>query len=54
MRYVQHKRRGMVVVLVAVCLIVIMGFAALSLDAALLMQDRRNAQAAALGRTTLL
>jgi hypothetical protein len=37
----------MVVVLVAVCLIVIMGFAALSLDAALLMQDRRNAQAAA-------
>jgi hypothetical protein len=30
-----------------VCLIVIMGFAALSLDAALLLQDRRNAQAAA-------
>jgi Flp pilus assembly protein TadG len=47
MRHLRHKRRGTVAVLAALCLIVIMGFAALSLDAALLMQDRRNAQSAA-------
>jgi uncharacterized membrane protein len=47
MRPIRHKRRGTVAVLTAGCLILIMGFAALSLDASLLMQDRRNAQAAA-------
>jgi hypothetical protein len=43
----RQTRRGTVAVLAALCLTLIMGFAALSLDAALLMQDRRNAQAAA-------
>jgi hypothetical protein len=47
MRHSRQKRRGTVAVLAALCLTLIMGFAALSLDAALLMQDRRNAQAAA-------
>ena len=43
----QHPRRGTVAVLVALCLIGILGFAALSLDAALLHHERRGAQAAA-------
>jgi hypothetical protein len=47
MRHNRYPRRGTVAVLAAICLIAIMGFAALSLDAALLFQERRNAQAAA-------
>src|SRR5262245_9210923 len=47
MRHSRHPRRGTVAVLAALCLIGILGFAALSLDAALLHQDRRAAQAAA-------
>jgi hypothetical protein len=48
MRNSQHpRRRGTVAILAAVCLTGILGFAALSLDAALLLQDRRTAQAAA-------
>ena len=47
MRHNQRPRRGTVAVLAALCLTGILGFAALSLDAALLLQDRRNAQAAA-------
>jgi hypothetical protein len=47
MRHTRNPRWGTVAVLVALCLIGILGFAALSLDAALLHQDRRAAQAAA-------
>jgi hypothetical protein len=47
MRHSRNPRRGTVAVLAAVCLIGILGFAALSVDAALLHQDRRAAQAAA-------
>jgi len=47
MRHNRHPRRGTVAVLAALCLTGILGFAALSLDAALLHQDRRAAQAAA-------
>jgi Flp pilus assembly protein TadG len=43
----RKPRRGTVAVLTAVCLTGLLGFAALSLDAALLLQDRRAAQAAA-------
>ncbi len=47
MRYKHRRRRGTVAVLGAVCLTGILGFAALSLDGALLHQDRRTAQAGA-------
>ena len=47
MRHSQRPRRGTVAVLAALCLTGILGFAALSLDAALLHQDRRAALAAA-------
>ena len=47
MRYSQHSRRGTVAVLVALCLVGMVGFVALALDASLLFQDRRTAQAAA-------
>ena len=47
MRHNQRPRRGTVAVLAALCLIGMLGFAALSLDGALLQQDRRAAQAAA-------
>jgi hypothetical protein len=47
MRHIRHPRRGTVAVLAALSLIAIMGFAALSVDAVLLLQDRRNAQAGA-------
>jgi hypothetical protein len=47
MRHNQRPRRGTVAVLAALCLIGVLGFAALSLDGALLHQDRRAAQAAA-------
>jgi hypothetical protein len=47
MRYIRHRRRGTVAVLAALSLIAVMGFAALSVDAALLLQDRRSAQAGA-------
>src|SRR6516164_5783662 len=47
MRHSRHPRRGTIAVLAALCLTGILGFAALSLDAALLHQDRRSAQAAA-------
>jgi hypothetical protein len=47
MRKSRHARRGTVAVLAALGLIGVLGFAALSLDAALLHQDRRSAQAAA-------
>src|SRR5262249_10078747 len=43
----EQTRRGTVAVLMALCLMGVMGFAALSLDAALLHNDRRSAQAAA-------
>src|SRR6516162_6587664 len=47
MRHNRHPRRGTIAVLAALCLTGILGFAALSLDAALLHHDRRAAQAAA-------
>ena len=47
MRHNRHPRRGTVAVLAALSLMGILGFAALSLDAALLHNDRRSAQAAA-------
>ena len=47
MRHSQRPRRGTVAVLAALCMIGVLGFAALSLDGALLHQDRRAAQAAA-------
>ena len=47
MRHNQRPRRGTVAVLAALCLIGILGFAALSLDGAMLYQNRRTAQAAA-------
>jgi hypothetical protein len=47
MRKSRQARKGTVVVLTALCLIGVMGFAALALDAALLHNDRRAAQAAA-------
>ena len=47
MRHSRQKRRGTVAVLAALCLIGVLGFAALSLDAAVLHQDRRAAQSAA-------
>jgi hypothetical protein len=47
MRHIQHPRRGTVAVLAALCLTGLVGFAALSLDGALLHQDRRAAQSAA-------
>ena len=43
----RRPRRGTIAVLAALCLCGVLGFAALSLDAALLHQDRRGAQAAA-------
>jgi len=47
MRHSQRPRRGTVAVLAALCMIGVLGFAALSLDAAVLHQDRRAAQSAA-------
>jgi hypothetical protein len=47
MRHNRRPRRGTIAVLAALCLCGVLGFAALSLDAALLHQDRRAAQAAA-------
>src|SRR5215467_13096080 len=47
MRHSQRPRRGTVAVLAALCLVGVLSFAALSLDGALLHQDRRSAQAAA-------
>jgi hypothetical protein len=47
MRHNPHPRRGTVAVLMALGLTGLLGFAALSLDGALLHQDRRTAQAAA-------
>src|SRR5262245_7669163 len=47
MRNRRQARRGTVVVLTALCLVAVMGFAALALDAALLFDDRRSAQGAA-------
>ncbi|HZT79695.1 MAG TPA: pilus assembly protein TadG-related protein, partial [Gemmataceae bacterium] len=41
------RRRGAVAVLVAVCLTVLMGVVALSIDGGLLLQERRRAQATA-------
>ena len=53
MRHSQHPRRGTVAVLTAVCLIGILGFAALSLDPdhAQGRQDRDRAPAGALAVT---
>ena len=47
MRHRYSPRRGTVAVLAALLLTGILAFAALSLDAALLFQDRRAAQTAA-------
>src|SRR5262249_53241564 len=47
MRKSRQVRRGTVAVLMALCLIGVIGFAALALDASLLHNDRRAAQAAA-------
>jgi hypothetical protein len=47
MRKENHKRRGAVAVLVAVCLTVVVGFAAIAIDGGLLLDDRRQAQSAA-------
>ena len=51
MRHNRHPRRGTVAVLAALCLTGILGFAALSLDAALLHQDRDRAPAGVLAVT---
>ena len=51
MRKSRQTRRGTVAVLMALCLMGVMGFAALSLDAALLHQDRDRAPAGALAVT---
>ena len=45
MRNSRHPRRGTVAVLTALCLVGILGFVALALDAVLLHLDRRVAQA---------
>src|SRR5688500_6910000 len=42
-----HRRDGMIIAFVAVCLIVVMSFVALSLDAGMMMAERRQAQAVA-------
>src|SRR6185437_17046795 len=47
MRKSRRIRRGTVAVLTALCLVAVMGFAALAIDAGLLHNDRRSAQAAA-------
>ena len=47
MRKSRQARRGTVAVLMALCLVGVMGFAALAVDAALLHHDRRAAQAGA-------
>jgi hypothetical protein len=47
MRKSRQARRGTVTILTALCLVAMTGFAALALDAALLHNDRRAAQAAA-------
>src|SRR5215831_17708785 len=43
----QQRRRGTVAVLVAICLTVILGIVAIAVDGGLLMEDRRQVQAAA-------
>jgi hypothetical protein len=47
MRSIARRRRGVVAVLVAVCLVALFSIAAIALDGGLLMEDRRNAQVAA-------
>jgi carbon monoxide dehydrogenase subunit G len=47
MRRNRPARKGTVAVLVALCLVGVLGFAALAVDAALLHNDRRSAQSAA-------
>ena len=50
MRKSRPARKGTVAVLMALCLTGVLGFAALAVDAALLHNDRRSAQAAAADR----
>ena len=47
MRFGRQKRRGNITVLVALCLVALVGLAAISLDGGVLQEDRRKAQAAA-------
>lgn len=47
MRLARVSRRGTVVVLVALCLVVLLGFTAIAIDGGLLMHDRRALQATA-------
>src|SRR3989442_8309843 len=47
MRITRTPRRATVVVLVAICLVVLMGFTAIAVDGGLLLHDRRSVQAAA-------
>jgi Putative Flp pilus-assembly TadE/G-like len=47
MPHCSQKRRGVVAVLVAVCLVAILAVTAIAIDGGMLMEDRRNVQAAA-------
>ena len=47
MRYPFQKRRGVVAVLVAVCLVALLSIAAIAIDGGVLLEDRRSVQAAA-------
>jgi Flp pilus assembly protein TadG len=47
MRLARTPRRGTVVVLVALCLVVLLGFTAIAIDGGLLLHDRRTVQAVA-------
>jgi Flp pilus assembly protein TadG len=47
MRITNRPRKGVVAVLVAICLTVLLGFVAIALDGGLLMDNRRRVQAAA-------
>jgi hypothetical protein len=47
MRYQQNPRKGNVVLIVAICLTVLLGFVALALDGGMLLDERRDVQSAA-------
>jgi len=49
MPHCSQKRRGIVAVLVAVCLVAILSITAIAIDGGMLMEDRRSVQAAADG-----
>jgi Flp pilus assembly protein TadG len=47
MRFASKRRRGSIVILVAICLIALLGIVALALDGGVLLDQRRHVQAAA-------